>query len=97
MKSALAKEATVTINEQAGGLEKIIQNLANQLLPIVGAIAIGAIIYSGVLIIISQGEPDKLAKAKRSLLWSVVGIIIVSLSYAIVIALRSILQGKILN
>lgn len=36
-------------------------------------IAVLAIVYSGFLFLVAQGKPEKLEKAKRAFLWSLVG------------------------
>jgi type IV secretory pathway VirB2 component (pilin) len=61
--------------------------------PLIGAIALIFVIYGGIMIIMSQGDPEKLTKAKRTLLWAVIGIIIVVLSYGIVVTLSKLIKG----
>ena len=61
--------------------------LTKTVLPVVSAIAVGAILYAGVLYMTSQGDPEKLAKAKKALLYAIVGILLVVFSWAIVITL----------
>ena len=51
---------------------------------IIGIIAVIMVIYSGILYITAAGDAGKLAKAKNSLIWSIVGLAVVILSYAIV-------------
>lgn len=87
----------VTINEQSGGIDVVITGLINGVLPVIAALAVGAIIYSGALYILSQGEPEKLATAKRSLLWSIVGLVVIVLSYAIVLALSKVVGTQIIG
>lgn len=74
------------INESNVTLPQFIANvLVKYGLPIVGAIAVGFVVWGGVQIILSSGEPEKLAKAKKTLLYSVIGIIIVVFAYYIVV------------
>lgn len=89
--------ATAVINEKAISLEGILVDFMNYVLPVISAIAVGAIMYAGVLYLISQGDPEKLAKAKKALLWSIVGIIIVVLSTGIVVGLNSIINTEIIK
>lgn len=51
---------------------------------IVGGIAIFFIILAGLRYVISIGEEDKVTKAKTALMWSIGGLILLLLSYAIV-------------
>lgn len=64
-------------------------------LPIIGGIALIFVIYGGVMIIISSGDPEKLAKAKKTLLWAVIGIIIVVLSYGLVVSLSKLIEKTV--
>lgn len=61
--------------------------LTSMIVPLAAAIAVGAILYAGVLYMTSQGDPEKLAKAKKALLYAIVGILLVVFSWAIVITL----------
>lgn len=51
---------------------------------IVGALAVIMIIYSGIQYVISAGDSGKVAKAKNTLTYSIVGLVIAVLAYAIV-------------
>lgn len=50
----------------------------------IGAIALGFVIYGGVLYITSGGDSEKTTKARNTLMYAVLGIIVVVISYAIV-------------
>jgi hypothetical protein len=66
--------------------------LLNIGLPIVGCIALLAVIYGGVMIVVSQGDPEKLTKAKRTLFWAITGVIIVVISYGLVVSLSKVIE-----
>ncbi len=58
----------------------------NVLMPVyfwAGVIAVGIIVYSGFLYVLSNGEPGKVKKAKDSVLYSVIGLVVVLLAFAI--------------
>jgi hypothetical protein len=55
----------------------------NYLLALIGAVAVLAIVVSGIQYITSQGEPDALKKAKDRITNAVVGLILLSLTFAI--------------
>lgn len=69
-------------------LELIIQNLV---IPIGGVIVVFMIIYTGFLFVIAQGNPEKIKKAKESLLYTVIGAAIILGAFAISVIIRTTL------
>jgi len=63
---------------------KIALNLAEILLRLGIYFAIGFIIYGGVQFVISQGSPDKVAAAKKTILNAVIGLVLSISATAIV-------------
>lgn len=61
-----------------------IKDAVNVALYMIGVIAVIMIIYAGILYITAAGDAGKLAKAKTAIIWAVVGLVVVILSYAIV-------------
>ncbi len=61
-----------------------IKEAVTAVLFIIGIVAVIMVIYSGILYITAAGDAGKLAKAKNSLIWSIAGLAVVILSYAIV-------------
>lgn len=59
---------------------------------LVSALAVIAIIYSGIMYMTAGGDETKAAAAKKNLLWAILGIIVVFLSYAIIGIIRKILS-----
>lgn len=55
----------------------------NILLPLIGVLAVIVIIYGGVLYVTAGGNEEQSAKAKRTLLYGIIGLIIVIASFAI--------------
>ena len=51
---------------------------------VVGIMAVIMIIYSGIQYSMAAGDAGKLAKAKNSLIWSIVGLVVAVLAYAII-------------
>ena len=66
------------------GLDNRAKNLINTGLMIVGIASVIVIIVSGVLYIISAGDAGKVKRAKDTLMYAVVGLVISLLAYAIV-------------
>ena len=58
--------------------------IINVLLFIGGIVAVTMIIVAGIQMTTSAGDPSAVKKAKNTLMWSVVGLVIMILAYAIV-------------
>ena len=65
-------------------LQETVFNVINVLLGKIGALSVIVIIVSGLYFVISQGSPDKIKTAKNALIYSIVGLVVSILSYAIV-------------
>ena len=74
-------EVCANQDEDAGAL---IGTLVNVLLFIVGSLAVIMIIVSGIWYVISSGDAGKVARAKNTLMYSVVGLVVAFVAYAIV-------------
>ena len=59
-----------------------------------GAIAFGFLIYGGILFVTSGGDAEKATKARNTILYAIVGIIVVVLSYAIITFANTLATGK---
>jgi len=76
-----SSEVCQSSGDDAGSL---IGTIVNVLLFVIGALAVVMIIVSGILYVISSGDAGKVARAKNTLLYAVVGLIVAFLAYAIV-------------
>lgn len=54
------------------------------LLRIVGMVAIGFVVFGAIKYVVSQGEPDKVAEAKGTIINALVGMVIAALAVAVV-------------
>lgn len=61
----------------------VLQNLINFLAIFAGAVAVMFIVFAGFKFITSQGDPEKVASARRMMVYVLWGAIIVILSFAI--------------
>jgi len=61
-----------------------LKNIVNVLLYVLGAIAVIVIILSGIFYVISAGDSNAVTKAKNTLFYAVVGLVVAILAYAIV-------------
>ena len=77
----IAKEGT-TVN--SGALTADVANIINGVIGVLGIVAVIVIIMGGVSYMTSAGDAGKVKKAKDTILYGVIGLIIVMLSFAIV-------------
>jgi hypothetical protein len=82
--TATTKTCDPTSGNGAEGLSKIAQQITNLFSIIVGAIAIIMIIYGGFRYITSGGDSGKVGSAKNTLIYAIIGLIIVALAQLIV-------------
>ena len=68
-------------NEQIQGFVK---NLVNVMLYVLGAISVIVIIFAGIFYVMSMGDATAITKAKNTLLYAVIGLVVALLAYAIV-------------
>ena len=68
----------------SGDAYSTIRNVLNTVYLYVGIIATIVIIIGGVFYMTSQGDPSKLAKAKNTIMYGIIGLVVVLLSFAIV-------------
>lgn len=82
---ALYGEATAGSHLQDdSNLAGIIQRAINWFLALVGVIAVGVIIYAGLLLIVGRGEEAQMEKAKKAIFWAILGLILTILAWAII-------------
>lgn len=58
------------------------------------AIAVIMIIYAGLLFMTSGGNDEKVAKAKKALIWSLIGLAVLIMGKAWIALIKDILQAK---
>jgi len=71
-------------NNKDDKADGFIGTLVNVLLYIVGAVSVVTLIIGGVLYVLSAGNSSSVAKAKNTITYSIVGIVVSVLAYAIV-------------
>lgn len=67
-----------------GGPNSLIKTVSNVLLFVLGAIAVIMIIIGGIRYVISNGDSSQITSAKNTIMYSVIGLIVALLAYAIV-------------
>jgi ABC-type Fe3+ transport system permease subunit len=78
-----SKPESIQINTE-GGLEKLVENALNVFLLLGGIAIFSMFIYAGFLFVTSQGNPERVATARNSIYYAVIGIIIIAFSYLLV-------------
>ena len=81
--SALS-ECNVEKTEGDKSLMSNVSMLINVFASVMGFLAIGMIIYGGFMLLTAQGDPARIKRGKDVVLYSVIGLILVVLAYAIV-------------
>lgn len=71
-------------NTTGGNLFETVQNIINWVLAVLGIVAVIMIIIGGVTYMTSQGDPGKTKRARDTILYGIVGLVIALLAYAIV-------------
>lgn len=62
----------------------LITKLINVMLFIIGVLSVIMIIYGGIIYVISAGDSGRVSKAKNTIMYAIVGLIVALLAYAIV-------------
>ncbi|MDP3997025.1 MAG: hypothetical protein Q8P73_00790 [bacterium] len=73
-------------------IELFLQNIINWLLGLVGLLALLALIWGGIMYVVSLGDDNRVQHAKKIIFWAIVGLIVIALSYTIIIELTEMLQ-----
>lgn len=74
-------------------LEDLLITIFTWMLGFAGSLAVIAIIYSGVMYITSGGDAAKAEQAKKNLIWAIIGVVAIGLSYLIIFWVQEILLG----
>lgn len=67
-----------------GGQGGIFRTITNVMLFIIGAISVIMLIVGGVRYVVSGGDSTKVADAKNTILYAIVGVVVAILAYAVV-------------
>ncbi|MEK7500479.1 MAG: pilin [Patescibacteria group bacterium] len=74
-------------------ITSVLKGIINWMLGLVGILALIALIIGGARMIIDFGNEDQVKKAKATILWAVIGLAVVILSYAIINIVTSEILG----
>ncbi len=65
-------------------LQVTVQNVLSVVFALVGIIAVIMVVIGGVNYMTSQGDPEKIKKAKNTIMFGIIGLVIALLAFAIV-------------
>lgn len=88
-------KSPTTDSVDSGVIIKIMLAVVDILLYVSGIAAVVFVVYGGFLFVVSQGEPGKLASARKTILNAVIGLIIVLLATPLVRFLANFLSTKV--
>lgn len=74
--------------------DEIIPQAVNFFLGMVATISFGMFLYAGINLVIAQGNEEEMTKFKNMMVWAIVGLVLITLSFAIV---KGVLQIQFLN
>ena len=77
-------ESTALCQGRSDSAESMVSPIISTLLYIIGIVAVVMIIIGGIMYTTSAGDPGKTKKAKDTILYSVIGLVVAVLAYAIV-------------
>lgn len=82
---------------QMGSVQQVIVNIIMAIVWFAGAIAVGYLVYGGILYITAGGDAEKATKGKTAVINAIIGMIIVLLSLVIVAWVKKAVtqQGQI--
>ncbi|MCX6745540.1 MAG: pilin [Candidatus Parcubacteria bacterium] len=73
-----------TSETKATDVAKFIGSIIKSILSVIGAFALLLVVYGGLLILTSHGNPEGISKGKKTITWAVIGVGVILGSYALV-------------
>lgn len=87
-------QCSIPEDEDGHDLMSTVQTIINVALSVLGIVTVGMIILGAVQYTTSQGDPAKATKARNTILYGVIGLVIALLAFAIVnFVLRNVFNG----
>lgn len=90
-----SSESTSPISTAEESFGVIMEKIAGYLFMFAGAVAIYYILLAGFTLIRARGDEEAVKKGHQMLIWSVVGFLLVLVSYSLVINVAKIIYGMI--
>ena len=86
--------AQITNPIGCGTIDACILRVVDYVLALAGVLALAAIVYGGFLYITAAGNQDRIEAGKNAVTYSVIGLIVIGLSYAILRFIFEALGGR---
>lgn len=80
-------------NLPEGDWQTLLGSIIRLVLGLTGTVTFGIFTYGGILMVYARGKEEDIDKAKGILTWSLVGLTIIAISYAIVLGLSRLRFG----
>ena len=65
-------------------IQQVIGKIIRVLLGVVGSVALGMFLFGGIMILTAAGNPERVQKGTKVLVWSALGVIVILTSYALI-------------
>ncbi len=75
-----------------GNFAQIIADIENTAAMVFGAIAVIMFVIAGVYFLTAGGEPEKIQKARQSLIWGVAGVVVGIIAFSIIAIVGSLIH-----
>lgn len=90
--TALENFRTGTVGVVAPTVPAFIFSVINVLLGIIAAIALAVLLWAGFTYVTSLGDEDKIRSAKRIILYTIIGLLMVAGAWVIITALKTLIS-----
>ena len=77
---------------EGANIDVLIDRIINFLLYLASPLAVVMIVYAGFLFMTGGDKPEQVKKAKQTLLWTVVGVVILILAKSVTVFVKSFLE-----
>lgn len=74
--------------------EELIIRIIRQVLGLIGILSVAMFIYGGLMMVMSGGNTETIKKARQTLIWASLGVLIVLSSYSIMKYVFDVFQGS---
>lgn len=61
-----------------------VRNVFNVVLALAGAVAVAFVVFGGIKYMLSQGEPNEIKQSRDTILYSIIGLVVVVISFMLV-------------
>lgn len=79
---------------QAVDVIEVLNNIVNWLFAILLVVAVIYLIIAGYYFVTSQGEPDKMSKARNMVLYALIGVLVAFVSKGLIELVRRVVMGS---